>query len=146
MDAKNTTAKRLVIDEAYYKNLKKMLNASPEDVLVALSCIKALNKQRNYVAIAFLRKHSKCPAASWEKECKTHVKYQETLGIPLDKSIKFSDIYKALKNETTCKDENTKFFIMRYVEFLKSTIVDMDFVETIDITVKLKDYDKQQNG
>jgi len=146
MDDKNNETKRLVIDETYYKNLKKMLNSTPEDVQVALSCIKPLNKQRNYVAIAFLRKHSKCPNHLWLTECKSHMKYQESLGIPDDKSIKFSDIYKALSNEKTYNDENRKFFTMRYIEFLKEALVTMDFVESIDITVKLKDYDKQQNG
>jgi hypothetical protein len=130
-----------VIDEASYKNLKGMLNSTPEDVHVALSCIKALNKQRNYVAIAFLRKHSKCPNYLWLTECKSHIKYQESLGIPDDKSIKFSDIHKALENEKKYKDENKKFFIARYIEFLKDCLVEMDFVESIEITVKIKDYE-----
>ena len=141
MDAKDSKDKRLVIDEAYYKNLKKMLNASPEDVQVALSCIKTLDKQRNFAAIAFLRKNTKCDILNWIQQCNTHLKYQENLGIPVGYHIKISDIYRALGNETAYKDENKKFFTARYVEFLKSTIAGMDFVESIEITVKLKDYE-----
>jgi outer membrane protease len=141
MDAKDTTDERLVIDEARYKNLKAMLNSTPEDVQVALSCIKTLNKQRNYVAIAFLRQNTRCDFSNWAKYCKTHLKYQESLGIPVGYVIKISDIYKALDNETAYKDENKKFFTARYAEFLESTLAKMDFVESIEIKVKLKDYE-----
>lgn len=142
MDAKDTTDTRLVIDEASYENLKKMLDSTPEDVQVALSCIKRLDIKRNYVAIAFLRKQNdRCPASLWEKECKTHLAYQKSLGIPIDKAIKISDIYKSLDTATAYKDENKKFFIARYIEFLESTLIVMDFVESIKITVKIKDYE-----
>ncbi len=141
MDAKDTTDTRLVIDEASYKNLKGMLNSTPEDVQVALSCIKTLNKQRNYVAIAFLRQTTRCDFFKWAEQCKTHLKYQESLGIPVGYIIKFSDIYKALDNETAYKDENKKFFTARYIEFLESILEKMDFVESIEIKVKLKDYE-----
>jgi hypothetical protein len=136
MDAKDTTDTRLVIDEASYKNLKEMLNSSPEDVQVALSCIKTEVDRKN-----FLRKNTKCDILNWIQQCNTHLKYQENLGIPVGYHIKISDIYRALGNETAYKDENKKFFTARYVEFLKSTIAGMDFVESIEIKVKLKDYE-----
>jgi hypothetical protein len=141
MDAKNNEIRGLVIDEASYKNLKGMLNSTPEDVQVALSCIKTLNKQRNYVAIAFLRQNTRCDFSKWAEQCKTHLKYQESIGIPAGYVIKISDIYKALDNETAYKDENKKFFTARYVEFLEDTLTKMDFVESIEIKVKFKDYE-----
>ena len=141
MDAKDTTDTRLVIDEASYKNLEKMLNSSPEDVHVALSCIKTLNKQRNYVAIAFLRQNTRCDFLKWAMHCNTHLKYQESIGIPVGYVIKTSDIYKALDNEIAYKDENKKFFTARYAEFIESTLAKMDFVESIEIKVKIKDYE-----
>lgn len=141
-DSKDRGLTKLVIDDKYYKNLFRMLNSSEEDQIVALQCIKPLNKQRNYVAVAFLRKNSKCPQHLWVANCKTHLKYQFSLGIPEGSKITFAEIHKAMKTEPKYKDENGAFFTARYVEFLKENLVKMDFVESVEINVKIKGYEQ----
>lgn len=140
-NGKNRGLDSLVIDEATYKNLKKMLNSSKDDQVVALQCIRLMNKQRNYVAVAFLRKDTNCPTGLWEQNCKTHMKYHLSLGIPENNNIPFSSIWKAMQKEEKYKQENGKFFTARYVEFLKENLVKMDFVESIEMTVKIKGYE-----
>lgn len=140
-DNKDRGLNKLVIDEGYYKNLVRMLNSSPEDQVVALQCIKPLNKQRNYVAVAFLRKNSKCSQSLWDANCKTHLRYQLTLGIPDGSKITFAEIHKAMAKELKFKEENSKFFTMRYIDFLKENLVKMDFVESVEINVKIKGYE-----
>ena len=140
-NSKNRGLNNIVIDDKYYKNLVKMLNSSEADQVVALQCIKPLNKQRNYVAVAFLRKNSKCPQNLWDTNCKTHLRYQLSLGIPDGSKITFSEIHKAMKAEPKYKEENGAFFTARYVDFLKENLVKMDFVESVEINVKIKGYE-----
>lgn len=131
---------KLVIDEAQYRNLFGMLNSSEEDQMVALQCLKSLSKQRNHVAIAFLRKNCKCDIRLWEAICKTHMRYQLTLGIPEFK-ITFAQIHKAIQNEPQYKEENGKFFTARYVDFLRESLAKMGYIESVEINVKIKDYE-----
>lgn len=140
-DSKDRGLSSLVIDDKYYKNLVGMLNSTEADQVVALQCIKPLNKQRNYVAVAFLRKNSKCPQHMWDTNCKTHLRYQLTLGIPDGSKITFAEIHKAMKKESKYKEENGAFFAARYIEFLKENLVKMDFVESIEMNVKIKGYE-----
>ena len=145
MDDKNSEIGRLkniIIDEEYYTNLLGMLNASEEDRLIGLQCIKKLNPARNFVAIAFLRKNSKTTTDEWNKNCKTIIAFQETLGLATNGPLKFKDIYKAMKKEKEYKEENGKFFTVRYIEYLQKNLVEMDFIESVEINVKLKGYDK----
>lgn len=140
-DNKDRGLTSLVIDDKQYQNLVKMLNSSEEDQVTALQCIKSLNKQRNYVAVAFLRKNSKCLQSLWGTNCKTHLRYQLSLGIPDGSKVTFAEIHKAMKREPKYKDENGAFFTARYIEFLKENLVKMDFVESVEISVKIKGYE-----
>lgn len=132
---------KVIINEERYKNLLGMLNSSEGDQLVALECIKRLDKQRNYVAIAFLRKDSKCSQKLWEDTCNGHLQYQYSLGIPYTRAITMANIYEALSKEPKYNKENGAAFTARYIDFLKENLIKLDFVESIEINVKIKGYE-----
>ena len=141
-NGKNRGLDSLVIDEATYKNLFRMLNSTEDDQVVALQCIRSMNKQRNYVAVAFLRKNTKCPGRLWETNCKVHLKYQFSIGIPEGSNITFAQIHSSMQKESKYKDENSKFFTARYIDYLRDNLVKMDFVESVEINVKIKGYEQ----
>lgn len=147
-NSKNRGLKSIVIDEEQYHNLLNMLNSNEEDQLVALTCIKGLDKERNSIAVAFLRKSGKCHINMWRKHCKSWLDYMDSLKMKNDSNvITFSTIYKALKKETKYQKENAVFFITRYTEYIKkdllrATLQSNDFVEDIEINIKIKGYEQ----
>jgi hypothetical protein len=145
MDAENNRNKglsALTINENIYKELLRMLESTEEDQVLALLCIKNMNKQRNLSAIAFLRKNANCVTKLWEEHCYAHIQYQKSLGIPEGVGITFEVVHNALNRESKYKDENRKFFIARYVDYLKENLIRMAFVESVEIIVKIKDYEQ----
>lgn len=134
------------IDETRYQSLYKMLNSgSEEDYLVALQCIKSLNKQRNYVAVAFLRKNTVCSHKLWEENCGPYLAYHKSLGLHVDGAhgvnITYKDIYYAMSKEPKYQEENKRFFAARYIEYLRSHLPKLDCIESIEINVKIKGYE-----
>ena len=143
MDDKNSEIGRLkniIIDEEYYTNLLGMLNASEEDRNVALECIRKLDPIRNFVALCFLKKNSKDLMYQWNNTCKAITSYQKSRGIAPTLPIKFEDIYKALEEQKEYKEENEKFFIIRYADYIRQALITSRFVGNVEINIKFKEY------
>jgi hypothetical protein len=131
-----------VIDEKTYQALLGMLKSTSEDQIVALLCIKDMNKERNLAAIMFLMKNSTVKSSLWEENCKGHLRYQASLiSISISNNPTFKEIYAAIDRESKYKTENQKFFTARYVEYLKQNLMHMPHVEEVEINVKIKNYE-----
>ena len=139
-DTKDTRLEEIIITEEMYTNLFKMLNADEADQVVALNCIKNLEKKANLVPILFLRKEcSNTHFSLWQEHCPKVLKYHLTLGVTAaNNMIKFANILHAMKEQKRFKQENLMFFTKRFEVFVKNNLLGFDFIEDLEIKIKIK--------
>ncbi len=144
MDAKNSKnrgTKSIIIDKNEYKSLLTMLNSGHDDITLALECIKNMDPKANILPIVLLRKNSACNFVEWTKICKKHIAYQYSLGIDKDtKNVIYTDIYHEIikKKEANVSKEHIEIFSEEIGEFLKKHLIKYDFVDDIELKIKLK--------
>jgi hypothetical protein len=144
MDAKNSKNRRtksIIIDKNEYKSLLTMLTSGHEDITLALEFIKNMDPKANILPIVLLRKNSACDFSEWTKICKKHIAYQYSLGIDKDtKNVIYTDIYHEIikKKEANVSKEHIEIFSEEMGEFLRKHLIKYDFVEDIELKIKLK--------
>jgi|LakMenEpi03Aug12_release.lakeMendotaPanAssembly.Ray.scaffolds.fasta_scaffold472572_2 hypothetical protein len=144
MDAKNSKNRRtksIIIDKNEYKSLLTMLTSGHEDITLALEFIKNMDPKANILPILLLRKNSACDFSEWTKRCKKHIAYQYSLGIDNDiKNVIYTDIYHEIikKKESNVSKEHIEIFSEEIGEFLRKHLIKYDFVEDVELKIKLK--------
>jgi hypothetical protein len=139
-DTKDRGLKNIIIDEETYKNLYNMLASTDEDKVIALTCINNLDKKANLVPTLFLRKEiSAAGLDMWKQHCPSVVKYHGSLQVNPDNNvIKFKDILRAIKQQGEQKEASYKFFSKRFEDFVKSNLIGFDFIENVELKIKIK--------
>jgi hypothetical protein len=118
-----------------------MLTSGHEDITLALEFIKNMDPKANILPILLLRKNSACDFSEWTKRCKKHIAYQYSLGIDNDiKNVIYTDIYHEIikKKESNVSKEHIEIFSEEIGEFLRKHLIKYDFVEDVELKIKLK--------
>lgn len=149
MDDKNTKNRRsnsIVITKDQYNNLLEMLKSGEEDKVLAMNCIKALSLKDNIIPIALLLKHSGIANHNlWIKNCPKHIKtLQSKLSDSIDAPLRgftYEKIYKMILTDKINSKEHISIFIEDVANFFKNTMIKFDFIENVNIDIKIKDYE-----
>lgn len=144
MDVKNTKnrgLKDIIIDEDTYTNLTNMLSSSEEDKIVALININNLDQKANVIPILFLRKEcTRTNLELWKQYADKTIKYQRTLGInDSNNVIRYKNILAAINKQNVKKESNMEFFCRRFEKFVKDNLLGFDFIENVELKIKVKD-------
>lgn len=143
MDVKNTKnrgTRSIIIDRDQYHNLLSMVKSSKEDISLALECIKNMDAKANVLPILLLRKNASGNFDDWIKTCKKHIAYQYSLGIDKDrKNVTYSEIYEVTKNKDANISQNhIDIFLEEMNNFFKKHMIKFDFIDDVNINIKLK--------
>lgn len=137
--------KKIVITKESYDSIARMLNSNDEEnQVVGLTTIENIDFKKNLVKILLLKKTCDVTVDIWKKHApKTCAKLKkigtDPSGIETYKSL----LAVLIKNNADKND--IQFFLDIFSEHIFKSIkgLGFDFIEDTEITIKLKDNDKQ---
>jgi len=131
-----------------HDNIVEMMNSIDlENRVVALNCIENVDFNENLVYILLLKKQGGASSSEWSTHAPNTSKLLKGIGINLDTSLTWKQYLEILIKRDTTPDK-IQFYLDRFVAVIHKSITALgyDFIETLEVKVKLKTKHGEQSG
>lgn len=135
--------KKEVINKENYKSVLEMLNSSDEaNIKMGISILENVDFNKNLTKILMLKKKCNLSISQWQDYSAKLTKKFKKIGVA-EKPMLYKQILKLIiENKQSAED--IQFFLDEFANHVFGTIKNLgfDFIEDIDISIKLKVNDK----
>lgn len=132
------------ITKENFSNLLEMGKSSDkENHVVLLSLLENLDFDKNFVFILIIRKQTNIAFELWKEHCPNVITKLSSTGLDPSKSPTYKDMLRA-SLEVKAPEEDVQFLLKTLGDEIQTSIksVGYDFVEKLDITIKLNKHGK----
>jgi len=144
----NSSPETIKLTAETHDNIVEMMNSVDlENRVVALSCIENVDFKDNLVYILLLKKQGGASTSEWTTNAPHTCKLLKSIGVNLDTTLTWKQYLEILIKQDTAPDK-IQFYLDRFVKVIHKSITALgyDFIETLEVKVKLKTKHGEQSG
>ena len=144
----NSNPETIKLTSETHDNIVEMMNSVDlENRVVALNCIENVDFKDNLVYILLLKKQGGASTSEWTVNAPHTCKLLKGIGVNLDTTLTWKQYLEILIKHETPPDK-IQFYLDRFVKVIHKSITALgyDFIETLEVKVKLKTKHGEQSG